>query len=194
MRFRRLFPLCVLCVALASFRPAAGAVIERILAVVDGRPVMLSEVETLRRVRGVSRDEALRLVIDERLMYREAARLPQAAVSAEEEEQALAGLQAQLGSGPPPPESELKRVARREAAILKYVGLRFSPQIRLDEAELRAAYEEELQGRPGAPSYEEALPALSQRLLRRELDARVEAWARDLRAAAQVRLVRAAVP
>jgi hypothetical protein len=50
-------------------------VVERVLATVDGVPVLLSDVRVVERVRGIGRDEALRATIDERLMFQEASRL-----------------------------------------------------------------------------------------------------------------------
>ena len=174
---------------IGTWAPAwAGEIVERILAVVDTRPLLQSEVLAFEAVRGVDRAQALEALIDERLMYGEAARLPQSAVSAEEEEKALASLRAQAGGrarglG----EDELRALARRETAILKYVHFRFLPQIRVDDAAVRKAYDAEA-GAAGAPtSFEEAAPALRQRLVDHELDLRIEAWVKELRAGARVR-------
>ena len=59
---------------LAAPGAAQGNVVERILAVVDGRPLLLSEVRVLERLRGLDRQAAVDALIDERLMFREAAR------------------------------------------------------------------------------------------------------------------------
>src|SRR5690242_999212 len=75
---------------------AAGDLVERVLAVVDGRPVLLSEVRLRQRLQGTSEAEALEGLIDELLMYEQAARLPQAALRAEEEERAVADARSKL--------------------------------------------------------------------------------------------------
>lgn len=158
------------------------------MAVVDGRPLMLTEVELLERVRGLGREAAVEALIDERLMFREAARLPQTAVTAEDEERAYRSLLERLpaeASGAL--EADLRRLARRETAILKYVEFRFRPQVRLTDEELRKAYEEEFGEREDAPPFDEVASELRERLARRELDRRIEAWVQELRAGAEIR-------
>jgi hypothetical protein len=165
-------------------------VVERVLAVVDERPLLLSEVRAVEEVRGLDRAEALEASIDERLMYEEAARLPQAVVSEAEAERALQALvevRAALESRVPL--TELRRVIRRQATILRYVEFRFRPQVRITEEELRAAWNEEYRGEPEGPPFEEAAAGLRARLERRALDQRIEEWVRDLRSRAEVRYV-----
>jgi hypothetical protein len=164
---------------------ARAGVVERILAVVDGRPVLLSDVTVFARVRGQEERAALDGLIDEQLMYREAVRLPQAAVSAEEEERALASLLARHPASGPAEEEQLRRLARREAAILKYVEFRFRPQVRVTEEAVRAAYD--AAARPGGPAFEDAAPAIRERLAAEDLSRRIEEWVKELRQAAQIR-------
>ena len=171
---------------LAAPGAAQGNVVERILAVVDGRPLLLSEVRVLERLRGLDRKAAVDALIDERLMFREAARLPQAVVTAEEEERVYRELAARVPSGAGATEEELRRLARRQTAILKYVEFRFRPQLRVSDQQVRAAFE----GDPSAgESFEAEKEKIRERLERRALDERVEAWVRELRARADVRYV-----
>jgi hypothetical protein len=179
------FVLGALCVLVVS-SSVAGEVIERILAVVDGRPVMLSEVRLLQRVRGADQAAAVEALIDERLMFREASRLPQAAVTAEEEERAYVSVRASRPSAWAA-EADLRRLARRQTAILKYIEFRFRPQVRIADDEIVAAYEREYGGRDGAPSLEAASGALRERLEAQALDERIEAWVRELRGSAEIR-------
>jgi hypothetical protein len=149
--------------------PAAAepVVVERILAVVDGRPVLLSEVRVVERVTGQDRARALEELIDERLMFREAARLPQATVTEDEEARALQSLFARAGpalSGVP--EGDLRKLARRQASILKYVDFRFRPQVRVDD---------------------EVEPEAREALAAEDLRRRIEAWVKELRLGADVR-------
>lgn len=175
-------------VALAVALPSRGEVIERILAVVRGRPLLLSEVRVLQQVRGLDREEALEASIDERLMYEEAARVPQSALSSDEEKKAYESLLERVGPRTAGLlEADLRELARREATILKYVEFRFVPQIRVDADAVRRAYETEIAGEASPPPLEESGPALKQRLIDRDLDAKIEAWVKELRATADVR-------
>jgi hypothetical protein len=179
--------LCWVCLATApavvAEEPASVTVVERILAVVDGTPILLSEVALLERLRGVPRADALEAVIDERLMFREAVRLSQTALTAEEEERAFLGLRADArGAGT---DAELRRLSRRQAAILKYVDFRFRPQVRIDDEAVRREWEgtRPADALPSAAERE----SIERRLAARELDAKIEAWVKELRTGAQVR-------
>jgi len=172
---------------LAAPGAAQGNVVERILAVVDGRPLLLSEVRVLERLRGIDRQAAVDALIDERLMFREAARLPEAVVSAEEEERAYRDLAARVPAGAGATEEDLRRLARRQTAILKYIDFRFRPQVRVEEAAVRAAWEQERALRPETPDFAEDAPRLRARLEAAELDQRIEQWVKDLRAGAEIR-------
>jgi len=165
--------------------PARAGVVERILAVVDGRPVLLSEVLLFAKVRGETERQALDGFIDEQLMYREAARLPQAALTPEEEERAFQSLRARMTTLSANDEEQVHRLARRQAAILKYVGFRFRPQVRVSDEAVREAYEV---GGPGeASSFAEAAPAIRARLAEEDLSRRIEEWVKELRQAAEIR-------
>ena len=172
---------------LAAPGAAQGNVVERILAVVDGRPLLLSEVSVVERLRSLDRQAAVDALIDERLMFREAARLPEAVVSAEEEERAYRDLAARVPAGAGATEDDLRRLARRQTAILKYIDFRFRPQVRVEEAEVRAAWEQERAARPETPDFEEDAPRVRARLEAAALDQRIEQWVKDLRAGAEIR-------
>lgn len=165
--------------------PLQAERIERILAVVDGRPLMLSEVKLLERLRGLPAAPALEELIDEALMFREAARLPQTLATAEEEERAYASLFERLGGPAGALEEGLRRLARRQSAILKYIAFRFAPQARVDDEALEVAYRAE-HGGDAAPAPLEA-EALRERLRRELIDRKVEAWVRELRQGAEIR-------
>jgi hypothetical protein len=170
--------------------PARVETVERVVAVVDERPLLLSDVRTLGAVRGLGEEAAREAAIDERLMHAEAARLPQAEVTPEEEEQAvlrlLAGRPALRDTVPEP---ELRRLMRRQIGIFKYVEFRFRPQLRVGDDEVRKAWEEEQAGRPAGPAFEDEQEKLRARLERRALDERIEAWVKELRARSDVRYV-----
>jgi hypothetical protein len=162
MRSRSLFAWLV--VALSVPAAAEKRIVERVLAVVDARPVLLSELRLAQQVRGEEAGPALEALIDEHLMFAEALRLPQAALTDAEEAAALLALSARVPGAAGDTEA-LRRMARRQATILKYVDFRFRPQVRIAAGD----------------------PEEKARLEAEELDARIEAWVKDLRAAAEVR-------
>jgi hypothetical protein len=177
--------------------PAAGGpraptvqLLERVVAVVDDRPLFLSDVRALAAVRGLSEEAAIEAAVDERLMYAEAARIEETEVPKEEEDRALAAV---LGVHPAlrdeVPEADLRRLLRRQATILKYVEFRFRPQVRVSEDDIRRAWEKDEAGQPAGVPLEDAEEALRARLERRALDERIEAWVKELRARADVRMV-----
>jgi hypothetical protein len=149
--------------AMSAAAPAAPRVVERVLAVVDNRPVLMSELRLAQQVRAEEPGPALEALIDEHLMFAEALRLPQAALTDAEEAAAMASLSERVPASEDP--DALRRMARRQATILKYVDFRFRPQVRVT-----------------AESPEETA-----RLAAAELDARIEAWVKDLRESADVR-------
>ena len=183
------FVLLLCLAAAASAENEAPWIAERVLAVVDERPLLLSEVRAVEAVRGLGRPQALEASIDERLMFQEASRLPQAAVSDENAGRALRALLETRPELEALPTAQLRRLIRRQAAILQYVDFRFRPQVRITEEVLRAAWNEEFRGQPEGPPFEEAAPALRARLERGALDERIEDWVRRLRERAEVRYV-----
>jgi hypothetical protein len=179
------FALVVL--QLSTAQAAEVTTVERILAVVDGRPLLLSEVDFVAGLRGLDPRAALEALIDERLMLREARRLPQAAVTAEEEEAAYASLVSKFGNLPPAQAEDLRRLARREAAILKYVEFRFRPQVRVSDEQLHRAYATEYEGVKDPPPFEAVSDRLRARLAAADLDQKIEAWVVELRTSAEIR-------
>jgi hypothetical protein len=175
--------------------PPGPEVVERIVAVVDERPLLLSDLRALMAVRGLAEGEALEAAIDERLMHLEASRLPQADVSPEEEDRALSLLlETRKHLRAEAPEPDLRRLLRRQLAILKYVEFRFRPQLRIGDDEVRKAWAEEQAGRPAGPALEDEQEVIRARLERRALDERIETWVRELRSRADVRYVGSAAP
>jgi hypothetical protein len=174
-----------LLVALAAVPAGADVLLERILAVVEGRPVLLSEVRLLQSVRGLGQKEALEELIDERLMLREAGRLAQSAVSAEEEERALARMQETNPAARAASAAELRRLVRRQAAIVKYIDFRFRSQVSVSDEDVRRGFDQR-HGPGSLPTVEEAA-ALREELAQKALDERIERWVKELRAAADVR-------
>jgi len=169
---------------------AAGEprLLERILAVVDGKPILLSEARLTEALKGVPRREAVEALVDESLMLREARQIPQSEPRPEEIETARRALLALWPEAAgPAPEAALREVAHRQLRILKYIEFRFRAQARVEDQALREAYDGEIRGREGDPGYEAARDALRERLEARRLDAQVEAWVKELRSTAEIR-------
>ncbi len=168
-------------------RPGLPELVERILAVVDGRPLTLSEVRLLARIRGEDEKAALQALIDERLMFREASRLSQAQVTKEEEARALSALQQRLGGGELEPVEELRRLVRRQLSIIKYIEFRFRPQVRVEDEAVRRAYDAGYANQVDAPPFLAVEEDIRDRLAEKELTARIEAWVKGLRSQAEIR-------
>lgn len=182
----------MLALALASFLPfprsVAGAVIERVVAVVDGRPLMLSEVRLIADLRGLDRKAATEALIDEQLMFREATRLVRTDLKPADETRALASLEQRAPEvAAKTPEADLRRLALREATILKYIDFRFRPLVRVDPDELQKAYDEVYGGKADAPPLTAVEDEMRARRARQELDQQIEAWIKELRAQATIR-------
>jgi len=192
MRSRAWAAAPVVLIVLACSTGARGDVVERILAVVDGHPLMLTEVRLVQRVRDVPEAQALEALIDEWLMFREATRLLADRLTPEEEEAAVRSLRERASQVEGVNDAELRSFARREAVILKYAQSRFLPQVRIEDDEIKRAYDAGPGSRPGGPSLEEAAPALRSQLADQKLGERVDGWVREMRAAASIRYNRAA--
>ncbi|MCL4817571.1 MAG: hypothetical protein KJ067_00430 [Vicinamibacteria bacterium] len=163
---------------------AAGERIEAVVAVVDGRPVLLSELRAAAAVKGLGERRAREELIDQFLMEREAQRFAALAPADDEVEALVDGLAVRA---PDVPRAALRRLARREAWILRYVEFRFRPLVtEADETEVQGDW---LALPEPRPPFAEARAPLREARSRRALDARVEAWVADLRRAARIRLV-----
>jgi hypothetical protein len=197
MRSSRVLVTLAALLGLGSPSPAVSdesRVAERILVVVDTMPVLLSETQLLAKLTRQDTKTAQEALVDELLMYREAARLPQASVSPEEVARIVEDLErthpdlvAQTG------EQGVARLARRQATILRYVEFRFRPQIRIADESIIGAWRTEHPNSAEAPTNSD-LEALRERLERRDLDVRVEAWVAELRRQARLRYNPSPVP
>lgn len=190
MRFERpllLFLAAVCATRVLSGQEASDRLVERIVAAVDGRPVLLSETRALEALRGVDRETAVEALVDESLMLREALRLPQAAPTAEDDERAYLSLRTRAAAGSVP-EVTLRRMARRQVIILKYIEVRFRPQVRVSDDDVRKVFESETGAGRGSESFAAEAPGIRERLTQAQLNDRVETWIKELRAAASIRL------
>ena len=156
----------------------SARVVERVLAVVDRQIVFSSEVRLVQALRGVSAEAAREALIDELLMYQEAARLRRNAVSPDAVDSAFDGLRGRLPASIASDASALRRLARRQLVILKYIEFRFRPLIATTQQEVEAE-----RARREGLTHEAARELIE----RRRLDERVEQWIADLRSGARIR-------
>jgi hypothetical protein len=167
---RRAAALAAVMALAASLAPAE--LVERVVAVVDGRALCLSDVRAVEELDGVGRDVALGRLVDETLLFHEAFRLPQAALA---ENDGADG------------DAAVRRARQRRAVIRRYVDFRFRPQVRIEDEAVRQAYAVGSVADPAGADFDRAAPALRERLVSAEVARRVEEWLRDLRAAARIR-------
>lgn len=168
--------LRLLLVALALARAAGAETLERIVAVVDERPIFLSDLRAVMSMDALAPRDALERVVDEMLLLREAEHLPQPAPGP------------LTGTATPSRNAAAEdRAVRRRAAIRRYVAFRFRPQVRIEDEEMRKAYAEEWGARADAPAFETIAGDLRERLVTAHVDDLVAAWVRDLRSAARIR-------
>ena len=152
---------------------AAGELVERVVAVVDGRALCLSDRRAVQQLDGVDAETALVRLVDETLLFQEAFRLPQAALG-----------DSAPDTGEPP---AVRRARERRAVIARYIDFRFRPQVRIEDDAVRRAYARQAGEPPEGAAFDAAVPALRERLISEEVARRVDEWVRDLRAAARIR-------
>ena len=182
--------LMLLC--LTGLAAAADEVIEKTLAFVNRKAVLMSDVALTRTLLGGSDASALERTIDEVLMSEEAARLVSDSLSDAEIAAATQNLKektgAQFGA------EALRRKAVVQLIISKYIDMRLRPLVRIDDAEVRRVYNERLAQDPFTPEFSTAAPAIREVLERRALDQRIEEWIASLRRRDEVRRPQARRP
>lgn len=185
LRMAGLIP--ILLWALSAYPPAAsaGALVERTVAFVNKRPVLLSDVELTRTLLGIDGPEALEQTIDEVLMFEEASRLLSEPAAAETVESAVRALREKAGHGFT--EAALRRKARVQLAIANYIQIRLRPLVRVDDAEVRKVFNDRLANAALPEAFSVIAPEIREQLERRALDQRIEEWVTSLRRREEVR-------
>jgi len=189
MRFRaspglaRLLP--ILLWALCPPATSAGTLLERTVAFVNKKPVLLSDVELTRTLLGIDGPEALEQTIDEVLMFEEASRLLSEPAAAETVESAVRALREKAGPGFT--DAALRRKARVQLAIANYIQIRLRPLVRVDDAEVRKVFNDRLANAALPEAFSVVAPEIREQLERRALDQRIEEWVTSLRRREEVR-------
>lgn len=171
--------------ALASAPAHAGTVVERTVAFVNRRPILLSDVEMTRALLGLEEAEAQERTIDEVLMSDEASRLVSDSVSEEEIATAIGTLREKAGARFTP--AALRRKALAQLAISKYIDLRLRPLVRIEDGDVRKVFNEKVAADPLAPAFALVAPEIRQLLERQSLDQKIEEWVASLRRRDEVR-------
>jgi hypothetical protein len=184
MRSRTLLTMSLGFALLARFA-SGGEVIERTLAFVNKRPVLLSDVRLTRSLLDLEDRAALERTIEEVLMFEEASRLLSAPPAEGRVDAAVAALAAKAGSGYSA--AALRRKALAQIAIADYVDLRLRPLVRVDDAEVRRAFDDRAKDDPAAPTFETVEDGIREALARGSLDRRIEEWVTTLKRRAEIR-------
>ena len=164
---------------------AAGTLVEKTVAFVNRRPVLLSDLQLSQALLKLDAAQALERSIDEALMYEEAARLVREKPGEETISAAVASLRERAGTGFGGP--ALRRKALVQLAIASYIDLRLRPLVRVEDAEVRKVFNERVGFDAETPPFSQMAPAIREMLEERALDARIEEWVADLRARADIR-------
>lgn len=204
----------LLCVAFAALGAAAEeaphALVDRVVAVVDGDPILASDLERaiglgLIERQGAESDAALRRraldrLIEHRLRLHEidrfgfeAAELAQVEAQFEHlrsrfpSETAFRAELERLGLE----EAGLRQLLARQLSVLAYVEERLGPRVFVGVDDIRQHYDEELvpalraRGEP-APPLDEVREAIRELLRNRRLNEEIDRWTAELRARADV--------
>ena len=187
-RARQFILMAALFASAMGGRPAlAGTVVERTVAFVDKKPVLLSDVELTRALLKLDEKEATERAIDEVLMFEEASRLVPAAPPEEEVTRAIGALLEKAGSGFTP--AAFRRKALVQLAISNYIEPRLRPQVRVEDEAVRAAFNERVARDPQTPLFNLVADAIRESLESRALDQKIEEWVASLRLREAIRLV-----
>lgn len=182
---------------------ASAELVDRVVAIVNGEPVTLSEArEVIALAPGSapapSLGEAVERLIAARLMEREARRYPAEPPSPEEAEATFRALQERfddpdhyratllrLGIR----EDYLRRRIERELRVDRYLDRRFGPLVQVNQREVEEYYRQVLLPDlpPGAqPPLEQVEGSIRRILAERDRNRRIAAWVEELAEAAEI--------
>ncbi len=162
-----------------------GAIVERTLAFVNKKPVLLSDVALTRALLQLDEKDALERTIEEVMMYEEASRLLSEPPPREAIEAAVLALREKAGPGFTTP--ALTRKALVQITIKSYIDIRLRPLVRVDDAEIRKVFNDRLAGAAPPEAFSGVAPEIRDQLERRALDQRIEEWVTSLRRREEVR-------
>lgn len=190
--------------------PVAGELVDRIVAIVDEAPILMSDLRRaiglgmVARREGESEAQLLRRTLDEwierRLRLNEISRFGFEGAPLEEVERQIERLRsrfpdeaawraelAELGLG----EAEVRQLLAHQLAVLSYLEQRLGPRAFVGIDEIQRYYEEELTPKLTAvgdpvPPIDEVREAIRALLREQKLDREIARWTADLRREADV--------
>ena len=165
----------------------AGTVIERAVAFVAKKPVLLSDVELAMALLKIDEAAAIESSIDERLMFEEASRL--VSETPKDELVASSVLILRQKAGDRFTQAALRRKALVQLAISSYIDQRLRPQVRVEDADVRKAFNEIVVSDPQTQAFTLVADTIRESLEQRALDQKIEEWVASLRRREEVRRV-----
>ena len=171
--------------AAGGFSAAAGTLIERTLAFVNKKPILYSDVTLARALLQLEEADALERTIDESLMFDEASRLLNDSPSEDTIARGVLALQEKAGAGFTAP--ALRRKVLVQLAISNYIDQRLRSLVRVEDAEVRKAFNERVRNDPQPSLFSQVADAIRESLERRSLDQKIEEWVAELRRRAEIR-------
>ncbi len=203
MRFDPLRLLAVLLAAGSAGAQSPGDAVDRVVAVVDGEPITLSETREFialnpGRNPPPTLDEALETLIEARLMEREARRYPLEPPTGQELDRALRQLRASFDSVEAYGrtlerlgirEDYLRKRLRESLIVERYLDRRFLPLVQVSGRDIEAYYRTVLlpdldPAADGSP--DQVRDLIRDLLVERDLNRRIAAWVDELKSAARI--------
>jgi hypothetical protein len=179
--------LLALALAVGAGQGFAGTLVERTVAFVNKKPVLLSDVELTKALLKLEEKEAIESAIDERLMFEDASRLASDTPPEELVVRAVQVLREKAGERFT--SAALRRKAVIQVAISSYMDQRLRPQVRVEDTEVRKAFNDKILNDPQPPAFSLVADALRKSLEQRSLDQKIEEWVASLRRREEVRRV-----
>jgi len=212
---RRAVKICFL-VMLATQLAMAGEVIDRVVATVNGRPILQSDwdqalrCEALldgRSLQGTSAEElraALDRLVDQELLRQQAHANEMPRIPAEDVQKRVSEVRQQLGATADQAwdtllaryglsAAEVQRNLSHQLSVLRLIDERLRPSVHIDAASIAAYYHDKLepelrkQGQPVAPMAEVSTK-IEELLAQQRMDDLLAAWLKDLRQQAEVKV------
>jgi hypothetical protein len=187
--------LCGLCVLWVSTCPAGAQVIDRMVAVVEGHVITLSEVRQEREVRmrlglKAPNDDAalIREMIDDYLIERQSSNFPGADVTQEEINDDLKKSPQQDGAPP----AAIRDAIGRRIRMQKYFDLRFRQFIRPTDDDLKKYYDEVFlpeaknRGLNPIPPLAQITDAIRNNVVQEQMNHEIDVWLEAIRARSNI--------
>jgi hypothetical protein len=165
----------------------SGTVLDRTVAFVAKKPVLLSDVELAMALLKIDEAAAIESSIDERLMFEEASRL--VSETPKDELVASSVLILRQKAGDRFTQAALRRKALVQLAISSYIDQRLRPQVRVEDADVRKAFNEIVVSDPQTQAFTLVADTIRESLEQRALDQKIEEWVASLRRREEVRRV-----